>query len=125
MRGDDLGPLLFGDLGEVETEDVGLDAEGHHGDLRCQPERDLGGRVQCDGQPDVTGLLLAAAVVEQEAAGRLGAVDLEALVLGGVRRGEAEVVEEAADVGELGVDLESARGPACLQRTPELTSSPS
>lgn len=49
--------------------------------------------------------------------GNIVAVELEALVLGGVRGGQAEVVEEAADVGEFGIDLEPAR--RGLERAPD------
>ena len=55
----------------------------------------------------------------QEGAGGVGAVDLEALVLGAVALDEPDVVEHGADVEQLGVVVQPEL--LALQRTPRNT----
>lgn len=70
-----------------------------------QVERNLRRGVQRDRQPDVAGLLLGAAVVPKERVRHLRTVELEPAVLRAVVVRQAEIVEEPADVGELGIHL--------------------
>jgi hypothetical protein len=89
VRGGDRADVLGPDLVEVEAEHVGLDAGGDEGDLGPEVFGDAGCGVQGDAQPDGAGLGLSTAVLEQEVAGEVGAVDLEPLVGAAVAFGES------------------------------------
>ena len=87
---------------EVQAEHVVLHPQGHQPHLGLLVARDLRGRVQGDRLPDGHDLLLWEAVALEESAGGVGAVDLEALVLGAVTLDESHVVEHRADVEQSG-----------------------
>ena len=110
--GGDLVALLIGERVVVDAQHVEFDAAGDQGDLRSHVQRDLRGVVQCDAHPREVGPLLGDAVLEEETAGLVGAVDLEALVVAAVLLGQAEVVEQGADVEQLGVEVELVLLPA-------------
>jgi hypothetical protein len=76
---------------------------GDERDLRRNVQRDLRGGVQRDPGPHPGRVLLGDAVAEQEPPGLVGTVDLEALVGASVLLGQPEIVEQCADVEQLGV----------------------
>ena len=117
MRGDDRLALPRGELIEMPAGDVVLDAPVHQADLGLLVAGDLGRGVQGDGLPHGHDVLLGQAVALQERAGGVGAVDLEALVLGAVTGDEAEVVEHRADVEQLRVVVQAQL--LALQRSPQ------
>ena len=94
---------------ESQAQHVGQDAASRGGDLRPQPIGDPRRRVQRDRRPDGIGGAGGEPVVEQELARVVGAVDLEPLLLVGVGRREAGVVEERGEVEQLRIRLQAVR----------------
>ncbi len=80
MCGGDRRERFRRDLIAVDAEDVGLDTGCDQSDFRFEEFRHTRSGVQCDAQPDLSGVGLIDAALQQEVAGRVGAVDLEAQV---------------------------------------------
>ena len=92
---------------ESQADDVGQDAASRGGDLRSQPVRDSRRRVQRDRGPDGIGGAGREPLVDQELARVVGPVDLEPLLLVGVGRREAGVVEERGEVEQFRIRLQA------------------
>ncbi|EXF25590.1 hypothetical protein BG28_11700 [Nesterenkonia sp. AN1] len=106
---EDGGPLRIGDRVIAQAQHVELDPAGHQRDLRIHMQRDLRGGVQRDAVPHLRRLRRGDPVTQQEPAGLIGCVDLEALVGAPVGLGEPEIVEYRADVEQLPVRGEAQR----------------
>ena len=86
-----------GDFLHAKSHDVDVGAEMDERDFRLPTVGDVGEGVERDRIPDDFGFRLRVIVCKQKTAGGVSAVDFKSLV-GGVRRGKAQVVEQLRDV---------------------------
>ncbi len=100
--------LGLGELGKSNAKHVHFDTGADERDDRMHALRDARRRVQRDRGPHFLDVALGDAVAAKEVASKVGAVDFEAVVRAGMRRGEAHVMKHRAGVKELGVEAEAA-----------------
>lgn len=108
MRRDDRLALGLGEGVVVDADDVHLHARADERHDWSLVLRDSWRRMERDGVPDVFDESFVDAMTPQERRGRVRSIDLEAVVLAGIGRLKAHVVEHRADVEELRIEDQTA-----------------